>query len=164
MEQEPASSPWRLCDLALTQHALGHPHEADAAQGELIESFGDDAAVQIAEVYAYRGDKDRAFEWLERAYTQRDPWLSEMKGNPLLGNLQDDPRYTVFLDKMGLGVFFPKALDYIGTKTFPRLRGLRRQKSDPAPDSRLRRRSDFLSARVRSPLPSTLARSSTSST
>ena len=42
---------------------------------ELTESFAETAAYQIAEVYAYRGDKDRAFEWLERARRQRDAGL-----------------------------------------------------------------------------------------
>jgi hypothetical protein len=52
---------------------------------------------QIAEVYAYRGETDKAFEWLERAYAQRDPGLAGIKGDPLLKNLAADSRYTAFL-------------------------------------------------------------------
>jgi eukaryotic-like serine/threonine-protein kinase len=63
-----------------------------------------DASFQIAEIYAYRGESDKAFEWLERAYKQRHGGLTEMKGDPLLRNIQKDPRYTAFLKKMNLPV------------------------------------------------------------
>ena len=76
--------------------------EADAALAGLIESSADSAAYQIADVYAYRGDKDRAFEWLERARLQRDGGLVFMRCNPSLANLHEDPRWDVFLRKMGL--------------------------------------------------------------
>ena len=46
--------------------------------------FKDVVAYQIAAVYAFRGEADRAFEWLDRAYVQRDGGLTEMKGDPLL--------------------------------------------------------------------------------
>ena len=45
---------------------------------------------------------DKAFAWLERAYAQRDGGLIEMKGDPLLKNLEADPRYAAFLKKMRL--------------------------------------------------------------
>ena len=65
--------------------------EADAALAEYIEKYQNEAAFQIAEIYAYRGETDKAFEWLERAYKQRDGGLSEMKGDPLLRNLAGRP-------------------------------------------------------------------------
>ncbi|MCI0606599.1 hypothetical protein L0156_26745 [bacterium] len=49
-----------------------------------------------------RRETDKAFEWLERAYKQRDGGLSTMKGDPLLRNLERDPRYRAFLQKMKL--------------------------------------------------------------
>jgi TolB-like protein/class 3 adenylate cyclase len=76
--------------------------EADAALAQLTDGFAETAAYQIAEVYAYRGDKDRAFEWLERARRQRDPGLAGLRKDPLLTNLHDDPRWTGFLRTMGL--------------------------------------------------------------
>ena len=69
---------------------------------ELIATHADDAAYNIAEVYAARGETERAFEWLEWAYIQRDPGLSQMKPNPLLRALHADPRWGAFLRKMGL--------------------------------------------------------------
>ncbi len=61
-------------------------------------------AFQVAEVYAFRGDADRAFEWLERAYAQRDAGLAGIKGDVSLKNLEHDPRYVAFLKKMRLPV------------------------------------------------------------
>jgi len=61
-----------------------------------------EAAYQVAEVYAARGEVDLAFAWLERAYDQRDGGLSQMKPDPLLRSLHADPRWFPFLRKMGL--------------------------------------------------------------
>jgi TolB-like protein/predicted Ser/Thr protein kinase len=94
--------PWRRQGRALAYHALGRKGEADAALAELLEKDKENAAFQIAEVYAFRGEADRAFAWLERAYAQRDSGLPEMKGDPLLKNLEADPRYGAFLEKMRL--------------------------------------------------------------
>jgi TolB-like protein/cytochrome c-type biogenesis protein CcmH/NrfG len=101
MEREPEPT-WHGQGLALAYHALGRKKEADAALAEYVAKFHDGWAYQIAEVYAFRGEADRAFEWLERAYAQRDGGLSEMKGDPLLKNLERDPRYAAFLKKMRL--------------------------------------------------------------
>lgn len=87
---------------ALTYHALGRKTEAEAALAELTAKYQGDSAFQIAEVYAFRGQADLAFEWLERAYAQRDSGLSEIKGDPLLKSLERDPRYAAFLKKMRL--------------------------------------------------------------
>ena len=60
------------------------------------------AACQIGAVYAYRGEKDRAFEWLERARRQRDSGLVALRSEPVYDNLHRDPRWNAFLHKMGL--------------------------------------------------------------
>jgi TolB-like protein/Flp pilus assembly protein TadD len=101
MEQEPIPY-WRLYGLALAYHALGRRDEADTALLEIKEESGDDAAFQLAEIHAFRGEFDAAFEWLERAYAHRDPGLSELIPSRLLANLHEDPRWPVFLEKMGL--------------------------------------------------------------
>ncbi len=100
-EQE-AHPALRLHGLALAHHALANPTAATAALAELTERFGDDAAFQVAEVHAFRGDTDAAFEWLERAYAQRDGGLADMLRDPFLVGLEDDPRWHPFLAKMGL--------------------------------------------------------------
>jgi TolB-like protein/Flp pilus assembly protein TadD len=75
--------------------------ESDAALKKLKQSSADTAAYQIAGVYAYRGEKDQAFEWLERARQQRDPGLQSTKIDPLLVNLHGDPRWQAFVHTMG---------------------------------------------------------------
>ncbi len=90
----------RLLGLTLVQHTWGRRAESEAALQELIEKGAEDSAFQIAEAFAYRGDADHAFEWLERAYAQRDPGLSQMQALPLLRNLHGDPRWQPFLEKM----------------------------------------------------------------
>ena len=54
---------------------------------------------EIARVYAFRGEKDHAFEWLDRAYEARDEDLYIIKGDPLFKNLEGDPRYKAFLQE-----------------------------------------------------------------
>jgi hypothetical protein len=81
---------------------VGKKKEADAALADYIENFQNDAAYQIAEIYAFRNETDKAFEWLERAYKQRDGGLAGMKGDPLLRNIEKGPRYRPFLQKMKL--------------------------------------------------------------
>jgi tetratricopeptide (TPR) repeat protein len=76
--------------------------ESDAALARLKEVSADTAAYQIAEVHAYRGEKDQAFEWLERARQQRDPGLQSTKIDPLLVNLYGDARWQPFLRTMGM--------------------------------------------------------------
>ncbi len=97
-----SSEAWRAIGLPLAYHALGRKAESDAALRELTDKFAGDWAYQIAEVHAFRGEIDDAFKWLDRAYTQRDGGFSEMKGDPLLKNLERDPRYPELLRKLKL--------------------------------------------------------------
>jgi hypothetical protein len=56
----------------------------------------------VAEAYTWRGEKDSAFEWLEKAYQQRDSGLTDIRFDPLLSALRDDPRYRAMLAKLKL--------------------------------------------------------------
>ena len=101
IENEP--SEWgQFTGQALAYHALGREQDSNAALARLIAKYRTYAAYQIAQVYAYRGESDKSFEWLERAYQQRDPGLPELKSNPLLKNLRHDPRYSELLKRMRL--------------------------------------------------------------
>ncbi len=93
---------WRLYGLALAYHSLDNKKESDIALNELVKGFQSEDAYQIAQVYAYRGESNKAFEWLERAYNQRDGGLPSIKGDPLLRKIEKDPRYAAFLKKMKL--------------------------------------------------------------
>jgi TolB-like protein/Tfp pilus assembly protein PilF len=101
MEKEP--SEWgKLMGEAMAYHALGREQDSNAALAEFIVKNGTDAAYQVAQVYAFREESEKSFEWLERAYKQRDGGLSAIKTDPLLKNLRHDPRYTELLKKMRL--------------------------------------------------------------
>jgi TolB-like protein/predicted Ser/Thr protein kinase/thioredoxin-like negative regulator of GroEL len=90
---------WRLYGQALAYHALGRRKESDAALAELTAKHEAMAPFQIACVYAFRGETDRAFEWLERAYTQADTGLMWLKADPHLKSLERDARWAAFLKK-----------------------------------------------------------------
>jgi adenylate cyclase len=99
MELEPTPV-FRLQGRALAYYSLGRKKEAMAALAELIEKYSTEGAFQIAEVRAFWGEADPAFAWLERAYAQRDTGLPNIKGDPLMKNIESDPRYKPFLEKM----------------------------------------------------------------
>ncbi len=88
--------------LALSYHALGHRKEADETLKEFSEKYQNDWSYLLAQLYAFRGEKDLAFTWLETAYNKKDSWLYWLKGDPLLKNLESDQRHKVFLKKMNL--------------------------------------------------------------
>jgi tetratricopeptide (TPR) repeat protein len=101
IEKEPTD--WeKLTDQALIYHALGREQDSNAALTQLIAKHGADSAYQIAEVYAYRGEPGKSFEWLERGYKQRDAGLPDIKIDPLFNNLRHDPRYAELLKRMRL--------------------------------------------------------------
>jgi adenylate cyclase len=54
----------------------------------------------VAGDFAALGDKDRAFDWLEKAYQKRDFYLTEIKGHPYMDPLRSDPRYGDLLKRM----------------------------------------------------------------
>ncbi len=93
---------WRAYAMALAQQARGDPVAAEAALDALIAGHSDDMAFQIATVYAFRGDADKTFEWLDRAYEQQDPGVMAINDNPFTRELRADPRFIAFRKKIGL--------------------------------------------------------------
>jgi TolB-like protein/Flp pilus assembly protein TadD len=87
---------------AVILYAMHRLTEADAALTRAIEENQLDWPSGIARTYAFRGDRDQAMTWFERAYQARDADLVYIKGDPLLGGLAADPRYKAFLRKMNL--------------------------------------------------------------
>ena len=94
--------PYRAILYAIAYYALSRKKESDAALSESISKYHASMAYQIAGVYAFRNQPDEAFEWLERAYAQRDDGLVGTKVDPLLKNLHGDPRFAGFLKKLNL--------------------------------------------------------------
>jgi serine/threonine protein kinase/tetratricopeptide (TPR) repeat protein len=92
----------RRMGVAMVEHAGGHEKQSQAALKELIAKNAGDMAYQVADVYAWRGENDKAFEWLERAFGQRDSGLNGIAWDPLLSNLKGDSRYGALLTKLRL--------------------------------------------------------------
>jgi serine/threonine-protein kinase len=95
---------YRRFELALAQHVRGDREAADAALADLIANGRDQLAYQIAEIYAVRGDKDKAFEWLQISFDTHDTGTLGLLIDPLLRDLRPDPRYKSLLAKLGLPV------------------------------------------------------------
>jgi TolB-like protein/Flp pilus assembly protein TadD len=93
---------FRLPGIAMAQYSLGHAKESQHALDEAIAKRAQVAAYEIAEAYAWRGEADKAFEWLERAYRQSDGGLATIKTDRLLDSLHSDPRYNRLLAKINL--------------------------------------------------------------
>ena len=101
MQQE-TNEGLKLAGEAMVYHSLGRQHDSETALKELIASHANDGAYQIAEVYAYRGEVDKALDWLDRAYQQHDSGLPGLKTDGLFKGLHQNPRYIRLLQKMRL--------------------------------------------------------------
>ena len=100
--QEENLEVFRSLGMALAYFAAGKRKEADESLKYFAEKFQYEWNYLAAELYAYRGENDQAFMWLENAYKNRDGWLVFLKGDPLMKNLKTDYRYKAFLYKMNL--------------------------------------------------------------
>lgn len=92
----------RYPGLAVVYFALGRKADSDAALARAIQDFGDLWPYGVAEAYAFRGERDQAFEWLAKSYDERDPDLMFVKDDPLTASLRSDPRFKALLRKMFL--------------------------------------------------------------
>ncbi len=104
---------WRMIGLPMAYHALGRAGESDAALSVLIEQVEQSAAFNIAYVLAYRGEADRAFEWLDKAVQYKDAGLAQILDKPQFANIYDDARWLPFLESIGMS---PVQLDAIEFK------------------------------------------------
>jgi len=87
---------------SLALYKLGRIEEADQVQAELVETYGDRAAYQQAQLAAQRGALDLAFGSLERAFLAGDTGVSQLLTDPLIAPLQEDPRYEAALERVNL--------------------------------------------------------------
>ena len=92
----------QLLGAAFAEHALGRADASTRALDELISHDAAGMAYQIADVYAWRGETDVAFRWLETAYAQHDGGLTTIKFDPFMAPLRADPRYVALVRKLGL--------------------------------------------------------------
>ena len=100
IEQE-KNETWKMIGLPMAYYALGRKADSDAALAALIAKYEKDASYNIAYVYAFRGEADKAFEWLDKAVAYGDPGLAEIVTENLFDNIHSDPRWLPFLRKIG---------------------------------------------------------------
>ena len=91
-----------LAGQAEAEYSLGHLEVSRRILEQLITKHEMSSPYFISRVYAWRGEKDHAFEWLERAYVQRDPGLAWVAMDPRSRNLRGDARFSALLRKMKL--------------------------------------------------------------
>ncbi len=101
IDKEP-SEVWHLVGHALTFFALGRMSDSEGALDRLIQQYGDDWPYYIAMVFAFRGDSDTAFDWLDRAVGNGDASLTYVVIEPLFANLREDSRWLPFLESIGM--------------------------------------------------------------
>ncbi len=92
---------WKMIGLPMAYHALGRKADSDAALAALIAKFEKDGPYNIAYVYAYRGEGDKAFEWLDKAVKYVDTGLGDILTDNLFDKIHADPRWLPFLRKIG---------------------------------------------------------------
>ena len=100
VEQE-KSEVWRMVGLPVIYCALGRKTDADAAFNAVIAKYEKDLPYNIAYDYAFCGDADKAFEWLDKAVAYQDPGLSDTLTENLFDKIHSDARWLPFLRKIG---------------------------------------------------------------
>jgi TolB-like protein/Flp pilus assembly protein TadD len=95
---------WRDYALALALQIQNDRGAADAALQKLIDENAVSGPFQIATVYGLRKEPDKMFDWLERAYIEHDPGLTQLLGTPFILNYRDDPRFVALCQKLKVQV------------------------------------------------------------
>ncbi len=90
---------YRVKGSALAFYALGLQQEHEAKLQELIEGWGGEWPSEVAPVYAWTGDADSAFHWLDRSVAEESGGFDPQ--DPLLRSLHDDPRWLPLLESLG---------------------------------------------------------------
>jgi TolB-like protein len=103
---------WHQSMSIIVLHILGRHEEEQSMRQKLVDKKGRSIPTVTAMTYAWHGDADKAFEWLDIAFEQRDALMVNLVYNPWLAPLHDDPRWVTILDKMGLLEYWTKSLDW----------------------------------------------------
>ncbi len=101
VEKEPDPF-WKLYTMSIVVYARGDTKEANALLKKFIADWENIAWSNIASVYAFRGDRDEAFRWMNLAYDYRDGSILEVLNYPEMENLWGDPRWNAYIDRLGL--------------------------------------------------------------
>jgi len=100
IEQETTET-WKMFGLPMAYHALGRKADSDTALAAVIAKYEKDGPSNIACAYAFRGDADKTFEWLDKAVEYSDSGTADIVAEPLFDKIHADPRWLTFLRKIG---------------------------------------------------------------
>jgi serine/threonine-protein kinase len=96
----PANNPYRLTKEAIIAAKRGDRAESDRLIARLLSIYPNTVNYQLAQIYAQRGETDRAFAALDAAWTYRDPGLANLTIDPFVDPLRRDPRFNAMLRKL----------------------------------------------------------------
>lgn len=99
---EHSSTLFRLLGTAIAQHEKGDRAASDIALAKLTDQFAIADGYWVGAAYAWRGELDAAFHWIDRAIKGGDSSAAYLPFDPLLRKLRADPRYQQQLDAIGL--------------------------------------------------------------
>jgi TolB-like protein/tetratricopeptide (TPR) repeat protein len=94
----------RLWGKAIAEHSLGNAAASQRALEALAARYAHTGASDIAAIHAWRGEKDEAFKWLERALEQHDAGMVGFRTDPFFRSLRGDARFAALLRRMKLPV------------------------------------------------------------
>jgi tetratricopeptide (TPR) repeat protein len=86
--------------LAIVYDKLSRNADAEAQLSKLKATGGDTNAYQYATIYAQWGDRAKALEWLETAWRLRDSGLENIKTDPLLDPIRQEPRFQAVMREL----------------------------------------------------------------
>jgi TolB-like protein len=101
-EQMDGRNHQKLHAMAMALYSLGRQAEFEAVFAELRERWGDEKPSFVAMVYAWAGDADAAFDWLDRAIEKRLFDVIREYSSPFFRNLHSDPRWQDVLERIGM--------------------------------------------------------------
>jgi len=91
-----------LYGLNFVHYALGNKKRADELLDKFIEKYGESDPSNLADLYAFRGNKDESFKYLNKALEIKDPVLMEALAYPSFKSMRDDPRWLEFINNLNL--------------------------------------------------------------
>ena len=92
----------QLEGTSIVYYAMGKKKQSDEWLKRAITHDSVLYPSAIAKVFAYRGEREQAMKWLEKAFAVKDGDLYFLKHEPLMKNLEGDPRYVAFLAKLNM--------------------------------------------------------------
>lgn len=107
--QEP-SERMRALGLAMVAYQRGPVEAFERRRAEWLDRWGERFPVDAARLFAYVGDEDRAFEWLDHVF--RNGMADLFVWSPEFASLHDDPRWQSLLEHLGLAPAQRAAIDF----------------------------------------------------